>query len=83
MFLVYGWKYLMTKKEFMSVSIKKNLMKFIKELVIKKNCFCCSCEDCFICNRFKFIYKQYMHYIDNKKKCKVMENLFKAKSIWV
>ena len=39
MFLVYGWKYLMTKKEFMSVSIKKNLMKFIKELVKKKKLF--------------------------------------------
>ena len=33
----------------------------------KKACFHCGREDCFICNRFKFICKQYMHYIDNEK----------------
>ena len=30
----------------------------------KKTCFHCGRGDCFICNRFKFIFKQYMHYID-------------------
>ena len=42
---------------------EKNLIKFMS----KKACFHCGREDCFICNRFTFIYKQYMHYIDNEK----------------
>ena len=69
MFLVYGWKYLKTKKEFISASIKKNLIKFTKEFAIyqKKVCFRCCPEDCFICNKFKHIYKQYMYYFDNER----------------
>ena len=39
---------------------KKKLIKFIKGLIIflNKVCFRCDCEDCFICNKFKFMYKQ-------------------------
>ena len=33
----------------------------------KQGCSCCSRENSYICNRFKFIYEQYMHYIDNEK----------------
>ena len=39
MFLVYGWKYLKTKKEFISASIKKNLIKFTKEFAIYQKKF--------------------------------------------
>ena len=39
MFLVSGQKYLKTKKEFIFVSIKNNLMKFIKELVFYQKKF--------------------------------------------
>ena len=68
MSLVYGWKYLKPKKEFISTSIKKKLIKFTKEFAIfQKVCFRCCREDCFICSRFKHIYKQYMYYIDNDR----------------
>ena len=33
----------------------------------KQVCLCCGHEDCHICNKFKFIYKQYMQYIDKPK----------------
>ena len=39
MFLVSGQKYLKTKKEFIFVSIKNNLMKFIKELAFYQKKF--------------------------------------------
>ena len=39
MFLVYRQKYLKTKKIFISASIKKNLIKFIKGLIIYQKKF--------------------------------------------
>ena len=48
---------------------KKELYKIYQRIcyLSKKVCFRCCCENCFICNRFKHIYKQYMYYIDNEQ----------------
>ena len=48
---------------------RKELDKIYQRIchLSKEACLCCGHEDCFICNRFKFIYKQYMHYIDKPK----------------
>ena len=42
---------------------KKELDEIYQQIsfLSKKVCFCCGHEECFICDRFKFIYKQYMH----------------------
>ena len=74
-------KYLiLTKKNFRFLVQKKKKRTYIcvnrKELdkiyqricgMSKKACFRWGRENCFICNRFKFIYRQQMHYIDNEK----------------
>ena len=48
---------------------RKGLNKFCQRIchVSKQSCQHCCCEDCYICNKFKFIYKQYMYYIDKLK----------------
>ena len=48
---------------------KKELDKIYQRInyLSKKVCFRCVREDCFICNKFKFIYKQYVNYNDNEK----------------
>ena len=48
---------------------KKEIDKIYQRICFlsRKCCFCCGLKDCFICKRFRFIYKQYMRYIDKQK----------------
>ena len=68
MSLVYGWKYSKTKIEFSFVLIEKNLINFVKDFAISQNKLAnVAVVKTYICNKCKFIYKQYMYYIDKPK----------------
>ena len=69
-FYVHGlWlDILKTTKEFICVN-KKELDKIYQRIsfLSRKYCFRCNLKDSFICKRFRFICKQYMHYTDKQK----------------
>ena len=48
---------------------KKELDEIYQQIsfLLKKVCFRCGREECFTYDSFKFIHKQYMHYIGNGK----------------
>ena len=70
-FYVFGlWLEILENENGIYICVnRKELDKIYQRIchLSKQVCLHCSHEDCFICNRFKFIYKQYMHYIDNPK----------------
>ena len=65
----YEQKYLKTVQEVLYTLTEKNLIKSTIELAFFQKIYCCRwyLVDCFICQRFRFIYQQYMLYIDNEK----------------
>ena len=61
-FYVYGlWLEIFKDNKRIHICInKKELDKIYQRIsfLSRKYCFCCGLKDCFICKRFKFIYKE-------------------------
>ena len=70
-FYVYGlWLEIFKDYKGIYICVNKQELDKICQIISflsRKYCFYCDLKDCFICKRFRFIYKQYMHYIDKQK----------------